>query len=109
MQKGQRILLCAVIGMCVRVYVVSGREEPSHGSYTVPVCGCVCVYVCVCVCVCVCVLTLLQWSVCPLLLLDVGACMKHIKKSNIYHEFFGSIPSELHKMFFFSFVCHDLW
>ena len=51
MQKGQRILLCAVIGMCVRVYVVSGREEPSHGSYTVPVCGCVCVYVCVCVCV----------------------------------------------------------
>jgi hypothetical protein len=48
MQRGQHILLRAVIGMCVRVFMESGREEPSYCSYTVPVCVCVCVCV-VCV------------------------------------------------------------
>jgi hypothetical protein len=47
MQRGQHILLRAVIGMCVRVYMEFGHEEPSRGTHTVPVYPvCVCV-VCV--------------------------------------------------------------
>jgi len=92
MQRVRHILLFAVIGMCVRVYMVTGREEPSHVSYTVPVC----------VCVCVNLAAVIRMST------DTSRCWclyetQTYKKSNTYHEFFGSIPSELHKMLFFLF------
>ena len=93
MQRGQHILLCAVIGMCVRVYIESGCEAPSHGSHTVSVCVCVCV----CVSVCVNLAAVFHMST------DTSRCCslyetQTYKKSNTYHEFFGSIPSELHKI-----------